>query len=67
MPTPRFWPVEGRAGLEAVRDELVYPVIVKPHASIEFQERFGGIKHFAAGDLAEARDAVRAPRTRGCR
>ena len=58
VPTPRFWPVEGRAGLEAVRDELVYPLIVKPHASIDFQERFGGIKHFAADDLAEARDAV---------
>ena len=61
VPTPRFWPVDGRAGLEAVRDELVYPLIVKPHASIEFQERFGGIKHFAAGDLAER------PRRRGAR
>ena len=58
VPTPRFWPVDGRAGLEAVRDELVYPLIVKPHASIDFQERFGGIKHFAADDLAGARDAV---------
>ena len=58
VPTPRFWPVDGRAELEAVRDELVYPLIVKPHVSIDFQERFGGLKHFSVEDLEGARDAV---------
>jgi predicted ATP-grasp superfamily ATP-dependent carboligase len=58
VPTPRFWPVAGRAGLAAVEGELVYPLIVKPRASMAFQQAFGGLKHFGATGPAEAREAV---------
>jgi len=37
---PRFWVVAGRADLEGVRGELVYPLLVKPRLSHVFQQRF---------------------------
>lgn len=58
VPTPRFWPVETVADLDAVRDELVYPLIVKPRTSILFQQAFSGLKHFDARTAEEARAAV---------
>jgi predicted ATP-grasp superfamily ATP-dependent carboligase len=59
VPVPRFWTVSGRADLESVRDELVYPLIVKPRDSIRFQNRLGGPKHLNARSLDEAREALR--------
>ncbi|HLA83923.1 MAG TPA: hypothetical protein VJL29_03940 [Thermoguttaceae bacterium] len=41
VPTPRFWTAESMADLEAARDELVYPLIVKPRLSHLFERRFG--------------------------
>lgn len=40
VPTPKFWQVSNREDLTAIRDELVYPVIVKPVLSHIFQQRF---------------------------
>src|SRR5262245_53131101 len=40
VPTPRFWQVQSLADAEAVRDELVYPLIVKPKLSHLFQRKF---------------------------
>ncbi len=45
--TPRFWPVENRDQILALKDELVYPLIVKPIYSHHFQSRFP-IKFFVA-------------------
>jgi D-aspartate ligase len=58
VPTPRFWPVSSPDDVEALRDRLVYPLIVKPLSSIRFQQRFGGKKHVVARELGEARQAV---------
>ncbi|MEJ2887378.1 carboxylate--amine ligase [Actinomycetospora aeridis] len=65
VPTPRFWRVDTPDDLERVRDELVYPLIVKPLFSHEYQRLFAGRGKFrsvgdpagldgAYGDLARA-------------
>ncbi len=41
VPAARFWPVRSIGDLDAVRSELVYPVIVKPHRSHAFAAKFG--------------------------
>ncbi len=40
VPTPRYWQAPSLAELEACRDELVFPLIVKPVLSHLFQRRF---------------------------
>lgn len=39
--TPKFWIVESRRQVEAVKDQLVYPLIVKPRLSHVFEAKFG--------------------------
>ncbi len=53
---PRFWVVSSGEDLERLRDELVFPLLVKPRLSHLFQQRFRG-KFFEArkpSELAEA-------------
>jgi len=57
VPTPRFWSVASEADVTAVRDELVYPLIVKPRHSHIFEARFGR-KFFMAGTFDETVNAV---------
>ena len=40
VPTPRFWQVRTLADVEGLREELCYPVLVKPKLSHVFQQRF---------------------------
>jgi D-aspartate ligase len=40
VPTPRFWEVRSEEDLHRLRDELVYPLIVKPKVSHVFQKKF---------------------------
>lgn len=40
VPTPRFWAIASAADVGAARQELVYPVIVKPRHSHIFEARF---------------------------
>ncbi len=40
VPTPRFWTATGRAEIEALRRELVYPLIVKPLFSHVYESYF---------------------------
>ncbi|MBC8353579.1 MAG: hypothetical protein H8E66_16390 [Planctomycetes bacterium] len=40
VPTPQYWQVDGTAELEELRDELVFPLIVKPIHSHLFQRKF---------------------------
>jgi predicted ATP-grasp superfamily ATP-dependent carboligase len=53
---PRFWLVGSGDELDALRDELVYPLLVKPRLSHRFQQRLRGkfIEVRDAGELAEA-------------
>lgn len=59
VPTPRFWTVSSEDELAAVRDELVYPLIVKPIDSAAFQAAFLGAKHLSADSWEEVVPAVR--------
>jgi predicted ATP-grasp superfamily ATP-dependent carboligase len=62
VPTPRFWAVQTREQVVALRDALVFPLIVKPHFTYLWERRSG--KKFAvAGDfdqLLRAHEALRA-------
>ncbi len=40
VPTPKFWQVSTQDDLAKLRDELVYPIIVKPVLSHVFQQKF---------------------------
>jgi predicted ATP-grasp superfamily ATP-dependent carboligase len=40
VPTPRFWVAETAAEVEALRAELVYPLVIKPLFSHVYQKRF---------------------------
>ncbi|EGV17659.1 ATP-grasp domain-containing protein [Thiocapsa marina] len=50
--TPRYWTPQNDRQLEEVRNELVYPLVVKPELSHESQKRFGE-KLFIARDFSE--------------
>ena len=52
VPAPGFWKVGARADVLALRDELVFPLMVKPRLSHRFEERFGR-KHVIAGNFDE--------------
>lgn len=52
VPTPRFWPVGPTSDLEAMRPELVYPLIVKPRRPEAFVAEFG-LKYFLATSFEE--------------
>jgi predicted ATP-grasp superfamily ATP-dependent carboligase len=63
---PAVWRVDDEAGLEAVRADLRFPLIVKPRSSAAFQRRFpGGRKHLRAATIDEARRAIRTMRDAG--
>lgn len=58
VPTPRFWLANGELDLLKVKDELAYPLLVKPVWSHEFGERFHK-KFFWARDFDELRSGYR--------
>jgi predicted ATP-grasp superfamily ATP-dependent carboligase len=57
--TPRFWIAESRDQIERIRDDLVFPLLVKPRLSHVFEERFGR-KYALVDDLDALRDAFSA-------
>jgi D-aspartate ligase len=62
VPTPRFWLAETSEQVLALRDSLVFPLLVKPRLSHLFEERFGK-KFVVVNDferLLDAFDAVSA-------
>jgi predicted ATP-grasp superfamily ATP-dependent carboligase len=59
VPTPRFWVAESARDLEAVRAELVYPLVVKPRLSHVF-EATTGKKLLEVQDYAGVAEAVEA-------
>jgi predicted ATP-grasp superfamily ATP-dependent carboligase len=59
VPTPGFWVAESPQELKAVRDELTYPLVVKPRLSHVFERRTGR-KLLMAKDYGEVAAAVAA-------
>lgn len=41
VPTPQFWETSTREEVVALRDELVFPLMIKPRLSHLFEEKFG--------------------------
>ena len=58
IPTPRFWVVGDLEDVDAVAEDLAYPLLIKPLLSHEFQEQFAGAKFVTAEDFPTARRAV---------
>ena len=54
--TPLFWEVSSAEEIEACREDLVYPLIVKPLVSHRFQQRFGS-KFIVADNYRELIEA----------
>jgi predicted ATP-grasp superfamily ATP-dependent carboligase len=58
VPTPKFWLAQTPQDIENLRDELVFPLIVKPQLSHLFEERFGA-KFLVATSFEQLLDAFR--------
>ena len=59
VPTPKFWNVEKDTDLYSFKGGLVYPLLVKPLLSHEFQKKFSqNIKFVTANNFQEATEAV---------
>jgi D-aspartate ligase len=56
--TPRFWQVRSEQDLYCLREELVYPLIVKPKVSHVFQKRFK-VKFFVAESFNQLLESYR--------
>jgi len=56
--TPKYWVPHSEQHLHELRDELVYPLLVKPELSHEFQKRFVK-KFFIANNFVELVDGYR--------
>lgn len=60
VPTPRFWVPDGREQIEALRNELVFPLIVKPLFSHEYKAKFMGATFARASTFDELIDVSEA-------
>lgn len=49
--TPMFWEIESAQQLDAIREQLVFPILIKPRMSHLFERRFGR-KHVIVESLA---------------
>lgn len=56
--TPRFWAARTVEQIEAIRDELVYPLLVKPRLSHVFDNRYGR-KHIIVEGYDELLEAFK--------
>lgn len=60
VPTPRFWRLDDPGDLDRYRDELIFPLIVKPLRSHEYTAAFPGLTKFRiAEDSLELLTAYR--------
>ncbi|HSU67283.1 MAG TPA: ATP-grasp domain-containing protein [Tepidisphaeraceae bacterium] len=57
VPTPKFWTVESREQVLALKDELIFPLILKPFISHVFEEKFGK-KYLFASDFDQVLNAL---------
>ncbi len=65
VPTPNFWAVNKVEDVRAIRDELRFPVIVKPLNSLAFMEEFGRKLFIIREDFDEVIGKVRLCLDRG--
>jgi D-aspartate ligase len=65
VPTPNFWAVNTAEDVLAIRDELRFPVMVKPLNSLTFMEEFGRKLFIVREDFDEVVEKVALCQTRG--
>ena len=61
VPTPKFWVADTREQIGNLKDDLVFPLILKPILSHEFKDKFNGAPFVQArrfDELLDAFDAV---------
>ena len=58
-PVPKFWEVSTKEQVAAVKDQLVYPLLVKPRLSHLFEAKFGR-KHLTAENYEQVLNAFSA-------
>lgn len=64
VPTPRFWEIQTEEDIHRLREELVYPLIVKPKLSHVFQRRFKR-KFFVAENFEQLIESYRVTKSAG--
>jgi D-aspartate ligase len=57
VPTPKFWVAETREQIRNLKDDLVYPLILKPILSHEFKDKFNRAPFMQARRFDEVLDA----------
>lgn len=65
VPTPNFWAVDTVEDVVAIRNELRFPVMVKPLNSLTFMEDFGRKLFIVREDFDEVAEKVQLCRERG--
>lgn len=64
IPTPKFWAIRFEDDIHRLRDELVYPLIVKPKVSHIFQKKFKG-RFFVAHNFDQVIESFRVAESAG--
>ena len=57
VPTPRFWVADSREQIQAIADELVFPLVVKPMLGHRYKRRFNGVAYPCARTFDELLDS----------
>jgi predicted ATP-grasp superfamily ATP-dependent carboligase len=57
VPTPKFWVADTREQIRNLKDDLVFPLILKPILSHEFKDKFNGAPFVQARRFDEVLDA----------
>ena len=65
VPTPSFWTIETDDDVEKIRDEISFPVMVKPLDSYAFVHEFGTKLFIVKDDFEEVVEKVGLARSRG--
>jgi D-aspartate ligase len=57
VPTPRFWVTDKREQIEKLKDELIFPLIVRPLLSHQLKAKFNGASFLCARTFDKLLDA----------
>jgi predicted ATP-grasp superfamily ATP-dependent carboligase len=57
VPTPKFWVPDTREQIEKLKDELIFPLILKPFLTHQHKAKFGGARFFCVQTFNELLDA----------
>ena len=67
VPTPKFWVADNREQIERLKDELIFPLIVRPLLSHQLKDKFNGVGFFCARTFNKLLDALDATSRAGVR